>query len=112
VYRVVCNRYLRVRGGIHTHSLEQSVEWLYAFDVHCNAFFPVFLLLHCTQLLLWPLLLSDRFVALLAANTLYLLALSYYWHITFLGFNGELHCLYICMTMTMTMCVCVHIYFV
>ena len=22
------------------HHSEQSVEWLYAFDIHCNAYFP------------------------------------------------------------------------
>lgn len=85
---LLCNRYLRVRGGVHTHSLEQSVEWLYAFDVHCNAFFPLFLLLHVLQFLVWPLLLSERFVATLAANTLYLFAHAYYWHVTFLGYNA------------------------
>jgi hypothetical protein len=85
---LLCNRYLRVRGGLHTHSLEQSVEWLYAFDVHCNAFFPLFLLLHVAQYIFWPLLLSDRFVATLTANTLYLLAHAYYWHVTFLGYNA------------------------
>jgi len=82
------NRFLRVRGGIHTHSLEQSVEWLYAFDVHCNAFFPLFLLLHVVQFLLWPLLLSDRFAATLVANSLYFIAHANYWHVTFLGYNA------------------------
>ena len=85
---LLCNRFLRVRGGVHTHSLEQSVEWLYAFDVHCNAFFPLFLLLHVLQFVVWPLLLADRFVATLAANTLYLVAHAYYWHVTFLGYNA------------------------
>jgi hypothetical protein len=27
-----------------SHSVEQRVEWLYAFDIHCNAFFTVRLL--------------------------------------------------------------------
>ena len=69
-------------------SLEQSVEWLYSFDVHCNAFFPVFLLLYVLQFILWPLLLSENFVAALAGNSLHLVALAFYWHVTFHGYNA------------------------
>jgi hypothetical protein len=40
-----------------THIQKQQVEWLYAFDIHCNSFFPLFIVL-CTYfswrvLLLW-----------------------------------------------------------
>jgi hypothetical protein len=30
-----------------THIQKQQVEWLYAFDIHCNSFFPLFIVL-CT----------------------------------------------------------------
>lgn len=53
-----------------------------------NAFFPLFLLVDVLQLFAWPLLLSDRFVAALAANSLYLVAAVCYWHITFLGYSA------------------------
>jgi hypothetical protein len=33
----------------HSHSVEQDVEWLYAFDVHANAFFCSFLLTYVLQ---------------------------------------------------------------
>ena len=82
----VCNRYLRIRQPSH-HSVEQTVELLYAFDVHCNAFFPLFLMLYVLQLYLLPLLLRPGFVASLVADTLYASALSYYCYITFLGYN-------------------------
>lgn len=36
---------------------------MYAFDVHCNAFFPMFLLLYVLQLVLCPVLLMHTFVA-------------------------------------------------
>ena len=36
--------YLGVGGGSHAGATEY-VEWLYAFDVHCNALLPVYLLL-------------------------------------------------------------------
>jgi hypothetical protein len=64
------------------------VEWLYAFDVHCNAFFPLFLLLYVAQYFLLPVLLNDGFVALLCSNTLFALAFSYYHYITFLGYSA------------------------
>jgi UNC-50 family len=34
-----------------THIQKQQVEWLYAFDIHCNSFFPFFIVL-CTYFLL------------------------------------------------------------
>ena len=52
-------------------STEQKVEWMYAFDIHCNAFFVMFLLTHVLQYLLLPFLLSKSFFASLLANTLH-----------------------------------------
>ncbi|XP_047966080.1 protein unc-50 homolog isoform X2 [Salvia hispanica] len=39
------NNYLREEAP-HSYVVEQRVEWLYAFDVHCNSFFPMFVLLY------------------------------------------------------------------
>ena len=36
---------------------------MYAFDVHCNAFFPMFLLLYVLQLVLSPVLLTHTFLS-------------------------------------------------
>ena len=41
--REMANRYLTDHKS--SSHVRQSVEWLYAFDIHCNAFFPVFVLL-------------------------------------------------------------------
>ena len=62
--RLLSNRYLRTVATL-SHSVEQRVEWcvaimcieaalrglhatgrLYAFDVHCNAYFPLFIALY------------------------------------------------------------------
>eukprot|EP01051_Picozoa_sp_SAG22_P021127 SAG22_NODE_4542_length_1239_cov_2.242105_2_plen_307_part_01 len=43
----VANKWLRVPP--RAHNIEQAVEWLYAFDVHCNSYFPLFLLLYPGQ---------------------------------------------------------------
>ncbi|EQC34379.1 hypothetical protein SDRG_08150 [Saprolegnia diclina VS20] len=85
----VANTFLRLSPpGIasDTFFVEQSVEWQYAFDIHCNGFFVLFLLVHVVQFLLVPLLVADTFVSLLMANTLYALACGSYFYITFLGY--------------------------
>jgi hypothetical protein len=43
VGRVVANQHLM--SAISPSHVRQDVEWLYAFDVHCNAFVPLFVLL-------------------------------------------------------------------
>ncbi|KJE97468.1 hypothetical protein CAOG_07323 [Capsaspora owczarzaki ATCC 30864] len=79
------NRFMRT----HTlHGVEQSVEWAYAFDVHCNAFLPLLLILHVLQLvLLTPFIMNTPdFFSALVCNTLWLVALTYYTYITYLGY--------------------------
>ena len=49
ILRFITNKFMREQI---THSVDQSVEWAYAFDVHCNAFFPLLLILHGLQLFL------------------------------------------------------------
>lgn len=70
-----------------THSVP-SVEWFYAFDIHCNSFFPLSLLLYILQYLLIFVLFNHGYIALFLSNTLYIVALGYYYYITFLGFTG------------------------
>lgn len=81
----LANRYLRTHG--HSHAIEQRVEWAYAFDVHCNAYFPMFLLLYVLQFFLSPVLLGQGFLPALLANVLYGVGLSYYHYINFLGYS-------------------------
>ena len=102
------NRFL-IRSVQHSHAAEQTVEWLYAFDVHCNAFFPLFLVLYVLQasrgaawlairvccpmtpaptlqFILSPLLLQHSVVTNLLSIALYVVAFTYYHYLTFLGF--------------------------
>jgi len=85
--REVANRHLTSQQS-STH-VRQTVEWWYAFDIHCNAFFPLFCLLWGVQFFLLPLVLGKSFLALLISNTLYAAAFSWYWYITHLGYRGE-----------------------
>ena len=87
-----------------SYAVEQSVEWLYAFDVHCNAYFPMFIIIFVLQFFLSPVLLyrttteigdgsgatttSDSFVAVLLSNVLFLFAGTAYHYVSFLGYNA------------------------
>lgn len=77
------NKYLRFPGG-ERH--KERVEFGYAFDVHLNAFFPLLLLLHIVQLMYF-LFDPYTFVARLFGNSIWLVALLYYFYISFLGYS-------------------------
>ena len=62
---------------------------MYCFDIHCNAFFPMFLMLYVFQYFLLPLLLMDSFLSILLSDFLYLFAVSYYFYLTCKGFSGD-----------------------
>ncbi|XP_049610815.1 protein unc-50 homolog isoform X1 [Syngnathus scovelli] len=83
---VISNKYL-----LKHPSREFDVEWGYAFDVHLNAFYPLLVILHFLQLFFINHLMmikSDWFVGYFVGNTLWLIAISYYLYITFLGYNA------------------------
>eukprot|EP00053_Salpingoeca_punica_P003696 m.44725 g.44725 ORF g.44725 m.44725 type:complete len:252 (+) comp12359_c0_seq2:243-998(+) len=79
------NKYLREHVP---HTVDQSVEWGYAFDVHCNAFFPLLVILHVLQLFLIKFIEHDWLISTIIADTLWLVAISYYMYITFLGYQA------------------------
>ncbi|KAA1066499.1 hypothetical protein PGT21_031756 [Puccinia graminis f. sp. tritici] len=72
----------------HTHATDQRVEWQYAFDIHTNSFFPLFLNLYVLQLILAPLVLRHNWVSLWIGNSLYLIAVTQYSYVTYLGYNS------------------------
>lgn len=83
---LVSNNFLR-KKNLHQHQVEQHVEWLYAFDVHCNSYFPLFITLYVLQLLLSPVLLWDSFLSTALSTLLYAGSLGYYHYMTFLGYS-------------------------
>lgn len=87
-YWFVANRYMREPGVNHSHAVEQQVEWMYAFDVHVNAFFTLLPSLYCGQLVLSPLLMMNGFIPRLLSGALYGVALSYYHYCVFIGYNA------------------------
>ncbi|KAJ8662277.1 hypothetical protein O0I10_001970 [Lichtheimia ornata] len=82
----VSNRFLIM--DTMAHAVEQKVEWAYAFDVHCNSFFPVFLITYVLQFFFMPVLKHDNWISLFFGNTIYFCAAVWYIYGTFLGFNA------------------------
>ncbi|XP_024034663.1 protein unc-50 homolog isoform X2 [Citrus clementina] len=80
------NSYLR-EDSPNSHVVEQRVEWLYAFDVHCNSFFPMFVMLYVIHYFLSPLLMVHGFIPVLLSNLLFMAAASYYHYLNFLGYD-------------------------
>lgn len=81
------NNYLREETSSNSHVVEQHVEWLYAFDVHCNSFFPLFVALYVIQYFVSPLLVAQGIVPVLLSNLLFMVAFSYYHYLNFLGYD-------------------------
>ncbi|KDN35502.1 hypothetical protein RSAG8_11540, partial [Rhizoctonia solani AG-8 WAC10335] len=65
-----------------------KVEWAYTFDVHTNAFFPVFLILHGLQLVLLPVVSRDGWIWLWMGNSVWVVGLTMYIYVTYLGLNA------------------------
>jgi len=80
----ISNKYLRVQSF---HGVEQRMEWMYAFDIHCNSFFPLFLVLYVLHYFLLPFIIQPTFAAAVVGNMLYAVALCYYSYITSLGYS-------------------------
>jgi len=81
----VADKYLRKSGS--AHGVVQSMEWLYSFDVHCNAFFPLFLITYVLQYLFLPLLYSESIISVIIANCLHTFAVAYYCYVVSLGYK-------------------------
>lgn len=60
---------------------------LYAFDVHCNSFFPMFVMLYVIHYFVSPLLVAHGFIPELLSNLLFMVAASYYHYLNFLGYD-------------------------
>ncbi|RMY05710.1 hypothetical protein D0868_06262 [Hortaea werneckii] len=67
---------------------EEELEFGYCFDVSIRAFTPIWVFLYVLQFLLMPLIAQDYWVSNFFGNSMFLLALSYYFIIIFLGFNA------------------------
>jgi len=72
-HRLFANRAL-LSPPSHSTPADTAVEWAYAFDVHTNAFFPLYLTLYVAQLFLVPVILKTNWVCLWVGNTFYLVA--------------------------------------
>lgn len=81
------NHHLREEAAVNSHAVEQRVEWLYAFDVHCNSYFPLFIWLYVVHYFLSPLLIGQGILPTILSNILFMVALSYYHYLNFVGYD-------------------------
>jgi hypothetical protein len=63
-----------------------EVEWLYAFDVHTNAFLPLVIFVYGIQLILFPWMIGKGWFIRILSNSFYTIVYIYYCYMTFLGF--------------------------
>jgi hypothetical protein len=64
----------------------QVVEFLYAFDIHCNGFVPFYTLAVVLQFFLIPIVVSDSLFCTFFSNGLFLLGILYYAYVSLLGY--------------------------
>jgi len=86
ITRSIANKHLTLHNS--TSHVRQQVEWLYAFDIHCNSFFPLFMLLYVVEFFLLPFVLTSSFVSFIISNTLFAISFSWYFFLTHLGYRG------------------------
>lgn len=113
-----CNRFLRLPGRVRNCSIlayilmevdiqaaDVQVEWLYAFDVHCNGFLLFALVNYVLRYVFLPFMYNKSmclasiiiilkmtcliigWIALFFSNTLYFASTCCYLYITFLGYD-------------------------
>ncbi len=78
------NRFLM--GAAMLHEVRKEVEWQYCFDVHCNSYFPYFVLTHVIHFVLLPVVSGNSFLSRLIANALYAAGASAYLFVSFKGY--------------------------
>lgn len=83
IFWAILNReYFKFKSAKHT-----KVEWAYCFDIHCDAFLIVWVLLYLVQFVLLPLIRLHKWISLLIGNTLYAIAFCHYFILTFYGYS-------------------------
>ena len=102
----ITNKYLR----LHSH-IDHNVEFGYSFDVHCNAFFPLLVILHVIQPILWHVIVDgESRVSTALGNALWLIAIAAYIYVSFLGYaalpflRGTERFLYLIVLLVLTYC--------
>jgi UNC-50 family len=82
----IANKYLVVR---QSHSSDQQVEWLYAFDIFCNAYVPILIGCYGIGFLLLPIITVNGYFGTIVGNLVFLLSIIYHWYITFRGYLSK-----------------------
>lgn len=78
-----------VLGRDFGHYDVNYIEWGFCFDIHCNSFLVVWVLLYVVQYIILPLLrIKHSIFSVLLGNTLYFGTVGYYFVLTFYGYSS------------------------
>ncbi|KAH3900652.1 Gmh1p SCDLUD_003648 [Saccharomycodes ludwigii] len=68
-------------------SRNMKVEWAYCFDIHCDSFLIVWVLLYFLQFILLPVINLHKWIGLFIGNTLYAISFCHYFILSFYGYS-------------------------
>ncbi len=63
------------------------VEYMHAFDIHCNGFVTFYFFSVSIQYPLLPIILNSSFFSTLLSNGLYLIGVLFYLYVALIGYN-------------------------
>ena len=65
---------------------EQNIEYVYAFDIHCNAFVTLYFFCAVIPYIILPIVNGYKLFQVIIANTLLCIGVLYYCYVTFMGY--------------------------
>jgi hypothetical protein len=72
---------------LRNFAASESVEWLFAFDIHCNAFVPRFVLLYLVHFFFLSVLNPKSGIYVFLTNALYVAGFGVYFYVTHQGYR-------------------------
>jgi len=73
-----------LRNEEATFSKGQTVESIYAFDIHCNAFVPFYFFTNILQFFCLPVIFKEGYLGTVISNILFTVGILYYFYVTML----------------------------
>lgn len=65
---------------------EQTIEYVYAFDIHCNSFVPLYFFCAVLPFIFLPLVNGYNIIQVIIGNSLLCIGVLYYCYVTFMGY--------------------------
>ena len=83
--KIIIDKYFR--NNEIGNGKEHKIEYVYAFDIHCNSFVPMYFFTSIVPFCILPLVNGSKgFIRILISNTLIFIGISYYLYVTFMSY--------------------------